>query len=84
MSAMDPLLAQTIIAEMASEHNQLVDYCCSLVLPPPGLDHFNVSRDLYAVETQLATWKEAMRIVARHAGINLDLTPVKAERKKRK
>ena len=85
MAAMDILIAQSIIDEMAKEHNLLIDYYAGLVLPPPGSDLWNATgREQYATELCLATWRDAMKIVARQAGIKLDLTPVKAERKKRK
>jgi hypothetical protein len=68
---MNAIIAESIIAEMAQNYNQLVDYYTNLDIPPPGLDFHNISRKQYAVECSLATWKAAAFIVARQAGIKL-------------
>lgn len=60
------VVAQSILSEMADHINQQIEYLHTL----NGFESFT-GRDQLVTEATIATWKAAMSLVAKQAGIKI-------------
>jgi hypothetical protein len=68
---MDQIIAQAMIDEMAKEYNKTAAYAANLT----GRWDPTVGREEAIMQMSAATWRSAMQVVARQAGIKLVWNP---------